>query len=563
MRKLSVVYSSVLILSSLSVQPAAQETPRIVDPGSIEELVTPPPQPRSELPEIDVPPDSEQLPPADATERFFELKDVVINGNTVFDDDELSSIWEPYLGTEIALALLWEFRAQITVRYRNAGYILSQAVVPAQEIDDGVVELAIVEGFVDNVIIEGDIGGAFAQITEKTVRIKEAVPLHADVLERYMLLINDLAGISAQSVLRPSPLQSGASELVIFLEEQKYAGSVGIDNYGSRFLGREQANVALVANNLYGAFDSTELRGLVSVDVEELQFVALTHYVPIATEGTMLSLSGSFAHTKPGSSLSSQDIEGTSFGFSAIATHPLIRTRTENFSLAGGFRSRDSENTTSGIDLSKDRIRALTFSGTYDFVDAYRGINLIGIEVAQGLDILSARGKGDNDPPPSRANGRSDFTKIEAGVTREQYLARGWSVKGSLKGQYALSQLLSSEQFGFGGEEFGRGYDGFEISGDHGIAAKLQLQYGGASSWKYLDSYQAYTFFDVGRTWLIDDDAADDDETATSTGAGVLFNLEYNAAAKLEIGVPLNRDPEDSKQGQGEPRIGFRLTKRF
>ena len=45
---------------------------------------------------------------------------------------------------------------RITARYRNDGYILSQAVVPRQDLRDGTLHIRVVEGFVNRVTVEGD-----------------------------------------------------------------------------------------------------------------------------------------------------------------------------------------------------------------------------------------------------------------------------------------------------------------------------------------------------------------------------------------------------------------------
>ena len=542
---------------------AAQDLPVEVDPGVIDKRFEPSPVPRSTFPEGDLVPDEAEEPPEGAAAETLVLKGIVLDGNTVFDDRELAPIWQPHLGKTVPLSLLWDIRAQITVRYRNAGYILSQAVIEAQEIEDGVVHISIVEGFIDNIIIEGEVSGSRRQIEAKLDKIKEARPLRANVLERYMLLLNDLPGVAAESVLRPSPIQQGASELVVFVEEDRFAGALSSDNYGSRFLGRAAGGATAIANNMFGVFDSTELRSLITAQTSELLFLSLAHTLPIMTEGTLATLAGSYVRTEPGSTLEDDEIKGRSYGFSLVANHPFIRTRSTNLSFAGGIRTRDSKTDAAGFDVSEDKIRALTASTTYDFIDFWRGINLFGIEVSQGLDVLGARGKGDNDPPPSRANGRVDFTKVEIGAVREQALMRGWSIQAALKAQYALNPLLASEQFGFGGEEFGRGFDSFEISGDRGLATKIQLQYGSPSFIEGPESHQVYTFFDFGRTWIIEADGGDDEDTATSAGAGVRVNFSPQVNAKLEMGIPLNRNPTDRKQRKGEPRFNFRLAWRF
>ena len=52
----------------------------------------------------------------------------------------------------------------------------------------------------------------------------------------------------------------------------------------------------------------------------------------------------------------------------------------------------------------------------------------------------------------------------------------------ALSGQWASGPLYSSEEFGYGGKNFGRAYDQSELTGDHGVAASVEVDYAGWSA---------------------------------------------------------------------------------
>ena len=124
----------------------------------------------------------------------------------------------------------------MTRLYRNDGYILSQVVVPAQSIRDGVVRLDAVEGHVANTRVEGLVRAPRDLVEAHLERIRDARPLNAEVLERALLLINDLAGVTARATLSPSA-QPGASDLTISFAETPRTVTLGLNNRGSKFLG--------------------------------------------------------------------------------------------------------------------------------------------------------------------------------------------------------------------------------------------------------------------------------------------------------------------------------------
>src|SRR3546814_19445815 len=93
----------------------------------------------------------------------------------------------------------------------------------------------------------------------------------SDLLERYLLLVNDLPGISGTGVLRPSGSELGGSELVVTVERKRFDGFAVADNPGSRLTGPWGAAVAVAGNGLtrlgaradallYSALDAPEER---------------------------------------------------------------------------------------------------------------------------------------------------------------------------------------------------------------------------------------------------------------------------------------------------------------
>ena len=542
----------------------AQQEP----PSQIEERLREPARPRAKPPAVIPVPDRPEPPPG--AERIeFVLNRIELSGNTALSTAQLGTQWQDALGTRISLTNVYEIAAAITVFYRNEGYILSRAIVPPQEIEKGVVEIEVIEGYIDNVIIDGEPTGRPAQLQTKIDAIKASRPLHVADMERYMLLINDLSGVSARSVLRPSPSVPGASELVIVLEETAMSASLSIDNRGTRFVGPAQATATFNLLNILGLYDATEVRLALARDFSfsesnELTFGSIKHSELITTEGTTLELQASRTDTEPGSTLAASEIEGEATRISGNFIHPFIRTRSENLTVKVGFNYLDTRTTILGAPFFKDRVRWVSAGGIYDFVDRLRGINLIGIEASQGVDVLGAIPSGTLDL--SRQHGRSDFTKITADLVREQDLGTGFSLLAAAKGQYAFSQLLTSQEFGVGGADFGRGYDPFEISGDHGAAIKLELRFGGAADLAVLESYQLFGFYDIGAVWRIDEDreVGGVRDSASSIGAGARLNFTPNIFGSVEVAHPLTRRPTTNRDdGKKRPRVFFRITGRL
>ena len=125
------------------------------DAGRIDQRFNQPPAPRSTLQPL-VFPIAEKLPPAQAQALRFTLKEITLKGNTAFTTAELAPLYAPLLGKEISLLDIYQLRDAITQKYGNAGFGLSKAIIPEQRIEaNGRVQIDVIEGFVDEVIIEG------------------------------------------------------------------------------------------------------------------------------------------------------------------------------------------------------------------------------------------------------------------------------------------------------------------------------------------------------------------------------------------------------------------------
>ncbi len=554
-------------LAALAMGTAVAQTPPdlpgAVEPGRIERQFEPGVDPQAE-PRPDADPGDQPVPPG-AEEVRFVLQGVTVEGVTVFDQAAFEPLYGDLIGQEVSLADIFEVANQATAIYRGEGYILSLVVVPQQQVADGVVRLQSIEGRVANVAVEGDVVGPRAWVEAIANKIAEADPFVTQALERYLLILDDLGGATARGVLGPSEDTPGASDLAVVMEQERFDGFVSIDNRGSRFIGPNIITTGVRGHSLLGQYETIAIQGATVLDEpEELQFGSINGSLPIFTEGTTLTASISYSNSNPGFTLSTADLDSSSFSWTFGVQHPIIRSREENLRVGLEFTWRDSETRFQGRNLSDDNIRSIGASATYDFVDDLLGVNLIEGEVVAGLPIFGASSFGDEDL--TRPEGEPQGVRFTGTLTRVQRILPGFAVLGSVSGQIASGPLLASEEFGFGGAEFGRGYDPSEITGDHGIATKIELQYGGDLNEWIVDSYQFYVFYDHG--WVWDDDVLTGaGDVLSSAGAGLRANLLEDLSINFEVagqvGGPSASNGRGDEANDNDVRVLFGVVGRF
>jgi hemolysin activation/secretion protein len=544
----------------------AQNIPSPAEPGRIpqhfEERVLTRPQLELSIPDTG----PEQKAPKGADTVTFTLKDIVFEGVSAYSLESFSPLYETKLGQNVTLSFLFEIANQITSKYRNDGYILSRAIVPEQRIKGGTAKIRIVEGRVNNTIIIGGSEKARRLIDKYGKKIVEQAPLHISTLERYLLLMRDLPGHHVETLLRPAEKGIGTAELVLNVSYKTFEAAIGTSNRGTEFLGPVQNTMRAQGNSLLTAGDQSVLRYIstgtgIPFNQQELRSFDIRHRQIIGTEGTSVGFAAIDSLSFPGNSLEALEAKTRNELLSFDVRHPFIRSRRMNIFGGMQFDYQNAETELLGLITANDRIRSMRINGSFDFADEWRGITQIYGEVSQGLNILN--NSSDSSTTISRVSGRSDYSKINFEISRLQNVRGPVNLYASVAGQYSPHRLLSAEEFGVGGSNYGRGYDPSEITGDRGIAAKLELQYSDTIKLPALESYQLYAFYDFGKVWQTED-VTGGSASLASTGIGARANVTDWLTGTLEAAKPLTRAVSTADTDEGtDPRVFFSLTARY
>lgn len=558
-----------LVAGSLAVGIAGEALAQAaIDPGRVQQQFSPPAVPRA-APQVTVPEIPETLAPAQAESISVRLSAIRVEGATAYTQDQFGDLINPLLGKDIPLIEVFKLADAISLRYRMDDYLLSRAVVPAQRIENGVLRIQVVEGFVSAVKFEGPHNDLMERMA---ARISDERPLRGATLERYLLLVNDLPGSRVRAVLAPASEQTGGSELTLMSAPKAVDAYIGFDNRGSRYIGPVQFMSGVAFNDMLGQSERTAVNFYTVSPMDELRYINLTEDLPIGSDGLALSLTAGYSASRPGFTLRDLDTQAIGTTLGAKLTYPLIRSRSDTLTTHTAFHYLDSrtvmQDDPDNSPSSQDRIRALRLGATYDTADTYDGHNILGFEFSHGLYMLNATREGRANP--SRPEGRNDFKKLTIEASRRQDLNRFVPDLGlylGLSAQSALGDaLLSSEQFGVGGSAYGRGYTPSEITGDSGFATKVELQYSVPTE-MVEGALQFYGFYDFGATRnTISSVDVGNKATLASTGAGVRFDLLDTFSGNVELAQVLTREvATDELAGkEGKPlKIFFSLMARY
>jgi hemolysin activation/secretion protein len=537
--------------------------PGSADPGRFDERFEPdlPPQ----RPEITEPDDiniGDDV--TDAAEGFI-LQGVTFDGNTAFEDQQLAAITQKYVHRRVDLVLLNRMADEITKFYRDNGYFLAKAILPAQDVEGGIVQILVIEGFISNVRIEDPANlldkDRFGSIGSLISRIRALDPLHGPSLEKEMLLMNDGQAVRIESIMQPAEnaQKAGGVDLVLRVIPQDDIYQIGYNNSGSRFVGPHQFNYNYVTGNLLNTLDRLSFAVSHAIPMSELIYTQLAYSTPLNADGLTFNTQMSYSNSEPGLNLRALEVESDSFSAEAGVSYPYLRSRQTNIWIDAKLVMRNFATEFLDEELIDDKTRSFVLGAQFDHADQYDGVTFGDVSVHQGIEGLGSNPTGGQNL--SRAEGRADFTKVRAEISRYQRLPSDFAAIGQIKGQYAPHALLSSEEFGYGGAGYGRAYDPSEITGDRGVATSLEIRYNGVPPEKSL-SVTPFVFYDIGKVWNKDDGSKP--VSAASAGAGSHYQFNDALNGSISVAWPLTKQVDTPVTGgEDGPRVLFSAKMRF
>ena len=530
-----------------------------------------PPAPPSTAPGTALP----ALPPpgGEVPNRTVHVIDVTVDGVTAFDKADIERYARDLTGPAVPLPQIDAARQAMLQQYRSAGFVLS--TVSANLDANGHLRFVVTEGRIASVKLDGDIGPAGVQVLRFLNKLTQVQPIDSATLERYLLLAQDVPGVTLRAVLQPSADDPGALNLIAEVSHQSISGLASFDNRAFVQTGPIEGLGVLDFNSLTALGEKTEVTYYHTFPNSQ-NFGQLAEEMFLGGSGLKLRLYAGTGNAIPSgggfSGLAAEDYHGKTSVMGGVLSYPVIRSRQQTLNV---YTSLDALVSTvyTGPPLalsSQDSLRILRIGEDYAMSDIWLGgtrpaNNVVSVRLSQGLRILGAERNG-TAGDAARQGERSDFFKMNFQLTRTQTLFtpfEGSSVAlmGLLAGQWSENILPPAEQFYLGGSQYTRGYYSGQIPGDKALVATVELQFNtgtNLSMWGLAAdvSTQFYLFYDWGETWQ--NLSTDFATRVNSAGGGVRLQVTRYAEVDFEALGRFNRFPTGSGAGiSAENGIGL------
>jgi len=537
------VAAALLAIASPLAIAAAPPTsaPTVPDAGTILQQVQPviPPPPPSSGTGLTI---EQQLGANPPTTAPFLVRSIQIVGNERFDTATLHALVADAEGQSLTLAQLQEHVARITRYYQSHGYPLARAIIPPQIIEAGAVRIQIIEARYGKVVPENSSRVRDSLIDATLSSLRSGQVISQSALDHALLLLSDLPGVATSATLQPGAAVGTADLVVQTTPLPMITGSVAADNFGNRFTGRARLGGTLNVIDPLHQGDTFSLSGLTSGG--DMTYGRVAYDAALNGAGTRIGVAYSALYYKLGDPLSALEAHGTAGVASAWARQPLLRSADLN---VYGQLQYDYLKLDDHIDASAINTDRHLNNGTASVLGDSRDTWLTGGVTSWTASITSGQTGIDNgaarlaDAATVRTEGR--YVKWNAGLYRLQNVGAANSAYLMVSGQWASSNLDSSQKVLAGGPYTVRAYDMGTIAGDSGFQETVEFRHLLAAAWQ--GRWQTLVFLDCAQVSINKSPLVPGHNTATLSGAGVGLNWigPYEWSAKTYVATPLGSTP--------------------
>lgn len=481
------IFNRYTLIPALLLQAAASQAQVVVpDSGSILREIQSAPafdQSADSHNEVTLPTDQ---PPSGSAEQgglAILVERFAVTGNSAFSSAELLGLVADLQGKTLTLAELEEAAARLTLHYREQGYFLSRAYLPQQDVSEGVITIAVLEGRLGEVRLENTSRVRDKVIQRPFSKVEGGQLVTAEPLETPLLHLSDIIGARSTTTLAPGS-QAGTTDLIIKSEPAPLvSGTVELDNFGNRYTGEYRLGASIRINNPAGYGDRFDLRALVS-DEEQIFFRA-QYAIPVGPWATEIGGAWSDMDYELGDEFAGIGATGNAQIATAFVRQNLVRSRAFNLEAQLQYDHKDLEDKikTFGSRSDKDsELYTLTIAG--DLRDNLWGGGITRASLAYTHGDLQINTYLDQVIDRVTARTEGSFYRWTPSIMRLQNLGGKWSLHAQLHGQFASKNLDSSEKLSLGGAYAVRGFPQGEASGDQGWIANLELRYDINRAWQ-------------------------------------------------------------------------------
>lgn len=413
----------------------------------------------------------------------FPVKHFQVEGNTLLAPASVDATLQPFLGPDRNFDSLRQAVEALEKLYATAGYGAIRVVLPAQELEDGVVKLQVFESKVGRIIVSGNRHFSNANIYASVPQLYRGEYLRQDEVNASLAMANESFAKHTRLVVSRGETADQVDVELNVTDQRPWRAVVSLDNSGNDATGRDRLAFSFQHANLFDLDHSFSAQYTTSPGkTEKVSIAGLGYRIPLYDRGDALEFSWGKSNVNSGTvntAAGDYAISGRGEFASARYWFGLPRWQGQVQQLSASWESHKYESqvvptggATSLIpDLSSASLGlGYTLSGNND-TQSWRGsLDYLANVPGSGTNSTAAYNKAG-----ARPGADAHFSIWRYQLSMQKALEDDWGLSLDFQGQYTNDMLISGEQFGVGGRSSVRGFNEREVSGDRGFRGSIEV----------------------------------------------------------------------------------------
>lgn len=395
--------------------------------------------------------------PGNSDKPMVFINQINLNSSSILSEEELNNLKANYVNKNLSIDDINSMIVEINSLYKKKNFITAKAVLPAQTIKGGVLNIELIEGKVGKVVIEGNKYTRKSYISDKFSQ-KSGDIFNIKKLEQDIIRFNGNNDVKLKGKIKAGESFSETDIYLKAYEPSPFHFVPTFDNTGRESVGILRGGIALADDSLFGYRDKLTI----GASLAKGTTAAYANYgIPVGNKGTRLNGMFSYSHIKVvEGTFSSLEATGNSFIYGLNVSQPLLSNKRVKLYGDLGFNFKESETYYSKLKNQDVPLRTISTGLSADVNDKY-GVWHTGHSFSTGVKILG---------------GEKSFFKYEGNLYRVQRLPKG--IIGLFRASTLLSpndNLPSAEQYQVGGSSTVRGFSEGVLIGNNGYFTSAEF----------------------------------------------------------------------------------------
>ncbi|TAN72528.1 MAG: ShlB/FhaC/HecB family hemolysin secretion/activation protein, partial [Gallionella sp.] len=221
----------------------------------------------------------------------FEITRFVVEGNALLQPEEIEQRVAPFTGKDKNFADVQDALEALQAAYKEQGYTAVQVLLPEQELEQGVIHIRVIEGYIAKVTVKANQHHDAENIRNSLPAIAEGQPPHSGRLAAALRVANENPSKRVTLLFKDGAKEKDIDITLDVADENPQKFFVSLDNSGTHQTGDYRLGIGYQHANLFNRDQVLTMQLITSPEkADQVKIFGAGYRIPLYRCGDMLEL---------------------------------------------------------------------------------------------------------------------------------------------------------------------------------------------------------------------------------------------------------------------------------